>query len=257
MTFTRAVRNRTTLMALLPLALVGVACSSGSADPSPTITVAAAASLSNVFESIGSEFTAQTGIGVSLSFAGSSAIAEQIRGGAPIDVFASAGPGSMTPIVEEQLVRGVVDFASNSLMIAVPPGNPGEVQDLSDLSGVSVVMCQEQVPCGVATTAMLERNSLAITPVSLEPDVRSVLTKVATDEADAGIVYVTDVAASAGAVVGIEIPASANVTSVYQAAVVSESTAADAAAAFVAFLTGETAQQLLADAGFGPPETVS
>jgi molybdate transport system substrate-binding protein len=245
------------LIAVVPIAVLSTACSSGTTEASgtPTITVAAAASLTDVFTSIGSEFTAETGIGVRFTFAGSSAIAEQIRGGAPLDVFASAGTTSMTPLLDEQLVTGVTDFATNSLMIAVPPGNPGNVQSLDDLAGVSVVMCQEQVPCGVTTTAMLERISLAIAPVSLEPDVRSVLTKIETDEADAGIVYVTDVAASAGTVIGIAIPASANVTTLYQAAVVTESPAADPAAAFVSFLTGETAQQLLADAGFGPPET--
>ena len=114
------------------------------------------------------------------------------------------------------------------------------------------MVCQEQVPCGVATSELLRINSLVISPVSLEPDVRSVLTKIETDEADAGIVYVTDVAGSSGAVVGVEIPASANVSTTYQAGVTTEAAAADAAATFVAFLQKDRARQLLADAGFTP-----
>jgi molybdate transport system substrate-binding protein len=244
----------TVALAAIGLAVLGAGCSSGATnDASPTITVAAAASLTDVFTTIGEDFTSSTDIPVRFTFAGSSAIAEQIRGGAPIDVFASAGTSSMTPLVEEQLVGGVIDFATNSLMIAVPPGNPGAVQSLMDLGGVSVVVCEEQVPCGVATAALIELNGVDISPVSLEPDVRSVLTKIETDEADAGIVYVTDVAASDGAVIGIAIPASANVSTTYQAGVTAESAAAAAAARFVAFLQQEQAQQLLADAGFAPP----
>lgn len=244
---------------LAALALAGTACSgsptdSGESDGSSTgaITVAAAASLTDVFETIGSEFTKTTGIEVSFSFAASSAIAEQIRGGAPIDVFASAGTTSVEPLVAEQLVTGVVDFATNSLIIAVPTGNPGGVTGLADLARVSVVVCEEQVPCGVATVTLFEQNSLAVKPVSFEPDVRSVLTKVATDEADAGLVYVTDVAASTGTVEGVTIPAEANVTTTLQAAIVAESGSAEAAAAFVSFLNGPEAQAALAAAGFAP-----
>lgn len=244
---------RARTVAAIGFVLLATGCSSGTSVPSaPTITVAAAASLTDVFAAIGEDFTAETGIAVRLTFAGSSTIAEQIRGGAPIDVFASAGISSMAPLIEEQLIDEVVGFATNTLTIAVPPGNPGNVRTLADLSNVGVVVCQEQVPCGVATSELLRINSLVISPVSLEPDARSVLTKIETDEADAGIVYVTDVAGSSGAVVGVEIPASANVSTTYQAGVTTEAAAADAAATFVAFLQKDRAQQLLADAGFTP-----
>lgn len=252
-------RKITAITAFAALALAGTACSSSSSDdgqgadsPTGAITVAAAASLTDVFETIGSQFTASTGIEVSFSFAASSAIAEQIRGGAPVDVFASAGKTSMEPLVAEQLVTGVADFATNSLVIAVPAGNPGGVTGLADLSRVSVVVCEEQVPCGVATVKLFEQNALAVNPVSFEPDVRSVLTKIETDEADAGIVYVTDVGTSAGTVEGVTIPAEANVTTALQAAVVAESGSAEAAAAFVTFLNGPEAQAALAAAGFAP-----
>ena len=241
------------------MSLFAAACSSGTPqDASETsgtggaITVAAASALTDVFETIGEAFTASTGIDVTFSFAGSSAIAAQVRGGAPIDVFASAGASSMEPMVADGLVTGVMDFATNSLIIAVPQGNPGAVTGLSDLARVSVIVCQDQVPCGVAAAALFERNALAIAPVSYEPDVRSVLTKIETDEADAGIVYVTDVAARPDTVEGIPIPADMNVTTRLQAAVVAESRESASAAAFVAFLTGPQAQAALAAAGFAP-----
>lgn len=249
--------RRLTLAAVVAaLSLVSTACStasSGSNDsPPPTITVAAAASLTDVFEVIGTEFTKSTGTPVTFSFAASSAIAEQIRGGAPIDVFASAGKASMEPLVAEQLVTGVADFATNALAIAVPAGNPAAVTGLGDLSRVSVAVCQEQVPCGAATVRLFEHNALAVTPVTFEPDVRSVLTKVETDEVDAGIVYVTDVAAAGDLVEGVTIPSDSNVTTLNQAAIVAASDHAEAAATFIDFLNGSEAQAALAAAGFAP-----
>ena len=244
---------------VMALALVAASCAPSaqdSGDTTPvatTITVAAAASLTDVFSGIGPAFTQESGIEVRFSFAGSSTIAEQIRGGAPIDAFASAGTTAIEPLVTEGLVAQMTAFASNSLAIAVPLGNPGGVSGLTDLTGVSVVVCAEQVPCGVATARLFEQNALAVRPVSFEPDVRAVLTKIETDEADAGIVYVTDVAARAGRVEAVTIPATDNVATAYQAAVVTTSERTDPAAAFVAFLAGPQAQAALAAAGFGPP----
>ena len=233
------------------LALAGTACAAAPSDgAAPRINVAAAASLTDVFETIGTEFTKTTGVEVSFSFAASSAIAEQIRGGAPIDAFASAGVTAIDPLLAEQLVTDVTAFASNSLAIAVPAGNPGGVRSLADLGRVSVVVCQEQVPCGIATVELIERNALTITPVSFEPDVRSVLGKVVADEADAGIVYVTDATGRADAE-AIAIPPDANVSTTYQAAIVAASARTDAASAFVSYLTGPEAQAVLAAAGFG------
>jgi molybdate transport system substrate-binding protein len=249
-------RKLTLAAVVAALSLVSTACStasSGNDDSAPpTITVAAAASLTDVFDAIGAEFTQATGIPVTFSFAASSAIAEQIRGGAPLDVFASAGKASMEPLVAEQLVTGVADFATNSLVIAVPVGNPAAVTGLGDLSRVSVAVCQEQVPCGAATVKLFEQNALAVTPVTFEPDVRSVLTKVETDEVDAGIVYVTDVATAGDLVAGVTIPSDSNVTTLNQAAIVAASDNAEAAAAFIAFLNGPEAQAALAAAGFAP-----
>ena len=217
-----------------------------------TITVAAASSLTDVLGRIGADFmAANPGIEVRFSFAGSSAIAEQIREGAPLDVFASAGMTIMEPLVAESLVGTPTSFATNTLMIAVPPDNPGGVTRLADLSDVSVILCQPQVPCGTAADDMLETQAIDVSPVSLEPDVRSVLSKIEADEVDAGIVYVTDVRAAGGAVLGIEIPAEANVTTTYQAAAVTATAHAAAATAFVAYLQQPGAQAVLAQAGFG------
>lgn len=241
---------------LVAAALAGCASGGAAGVPAPeppTLTVGAASSLTEVFAGIAEEFTESTGIPVRLAFAGSSAVAEQIRGGAPIDVFASAGAAAMAPLVAERLVTDVTDFATNSLTIAVPRGNPGGVTGLTDLPRVSVVVCAVQVPCGTATAALFERNSIDARPVSNEPDARSVLMKIRTDEADAGVVYVTDVVAAGDEVDDVTVLPTANVSTTYQAAVVVESQRTASAAAFVRFLAEPKAQAALAQAGFGPP----
>lgn len=247
-------RGLALVAAIVAAALASTACSAasseGPAEPQ-TITVAAAASLTDVFETIGADFTAATGIDVTFSFAASSAITEQVRGGAPLDVFASAGTTSMDPLIAEQLVTAPTDFATNSLAIALPAGNAGGVTGLADLSRVSVVVCEEQVPCGVATQRLFDRNSLSVSPVSFEPDVRSVLGKIVADEADAGIVYVTDVIGR-GDIESVSIPPEANVSTTYQAAAIAATPHASAASAFVAYLSGPQAQAALAAAGFAP-----
>lgn len=260
-----AVNGRSAAAAVVGVAaLLTAACSSspdasstasgGAPEASVTLTVAAAASLTDALTAVGDSFTAANpGVGLTYSFAGSSTIAQQIREGAPIDVFVSAGTTSMDPVVSEGWIIDVADIATNVLQIATPPGNPGDVTSLADLERVSVVVCDVEVPCGVAATRLFEQNSLAVQPVSLEPDVRAVLTKVETDEVDAGIVYVTDVVAAGTAVTGIAIPPEANVSTRYQAGVVAESAAQNAARAYVSFLASPEAQAVLAAAGFGPP----
>lgn len=260
-----AVNGRSAVTALVGIALLLMsACGSGpdtssttggsAPEESVTLTVAAAASLTDALTEVGDAFTAANpGVSLRYSFAGSSTIAQQIRQGAPIDVFVSAGTTSMDPVASEGLVIDVADIATNALQIATPPGNRAGVTGLADLERVSVVVCDVEVPCGVAATRLFEQSDLSVQPVSLEPDVRAVLTKVATDEVDAGIVYVTDVRAAGDAVVGIAIPPEANVSTSYQAGVVAESAARDAARAYVSFLTSPAAQAILAAAGFGPP----
>ena len=234
-------------------ALIAVTAACAPPSSSTTITVGAASSLTEVLVTIGDEFmAANPDTTVTFSFAGSSAIAEQIRSGAPLDAFASAGTSSMEPLATEGLVTNVTAFATNTLIIATPRGNPGGVTGLADLPGVTVLVCQEQVPCGVAAAKLFELNGLAIAPASFEPDVVSVLGKIEADEADAGIVYVTDVLSSGGRVEGVTIPVADNVTTTYQGAVVRDAAQAEAAALFVAYLAAPQAQAALAAAGFAP-----
>ena len=241
-------------VAVTAAAVIGSAGCSTNSTTSTTITVGAASSLTDVFAQIGDDFTrANPHITVRFTFAGSSSLAEQIVQGAPIDVFASAGTSSMQPLIDSQAVTDARAFASNSLQIAVPPGNPAGVTGLADLPGVTLLVCQEQVPCGGAGQRLFEKNSLSVSPASLEPDVRSVLTKIEADEADAGIVYVTDVRAAGDSVMGISIPDDQNVATLLQAAVVTDSAHRDAALAFVSFLNSPDAQARLAAAGFAAP----
>ena len=244
-------------LTVLTLAGCTDAAQSGTASAEQTspgaITVGAASSLTDVFEEIIADFTAATGVPVRSTYAGSSTLAEQLRNGAPIDVYASAGTQVMAPLRSEGWVDDVTDFATNSLIIAVPSDNPGGVVALADLARVGVVVCAEQVPCGKATTDLFTRAELVVSPVSYEPDARSVLMKIRTDEADAGLVYVTDVAAAEDEVDGVAIPVEVNPTTTYQAAVTQETANTQSAARFVRFLTEPRAQALLAEAGFGPP----
>jgi len=241
-------------VAVTAAAMIGSAGCSTHSTTSMTITVGAASSLTDVFAEIGDDFTrANPQVTVRFSFAGSSSLAEQIAQGAPIDVFASAGTTSMQPLIDTERVSDVSAFAANSLEIAVPPGNPAGVTGLADLPRVTLLVCQEQVPCGAAAQRLFERNALSVSPASLEPDVRSVLTKIEADEADAGIVYVTDVRAAGDSVMGIAIPDDQNVTTLLQAAVVTDSAHREAALAFVSFLNSPDAQARLAAAGFAAP----
>jgi len=246
-------------------------CGSGStATPNPTrpagstgtalaageLTVLAAASLTDVFATITAEFeAANPGVTVKTSFAASSALATQIREGAPADVFASADETTMTALFDENLLAGPPTvFARNGIAIAVAPGNPKGITGLADLAepGVVYVAAGPRVPITRYATQAARQAGVALAPVSEEGDVRAVLTKVSSGEADAGIVYTTDVAASKGGVTGIELTAVGIVAS-YPAATLAEAGRADLADAFVAHLTSPTAERMLADAGFSPP----
>ncbi|UQX86832.1 molybdate ABC transporter substrate-binding protein [Jatrophihabitans telluris] len=222
-----------------------------------TITVFAAASLTGTFTELGTQFqNAHPGTTVKFNFGGSSALAEQINSGAPGDVFASAAPKNMTTVTAKNGTSAQpVNFATNKLEVAVPPANPGKVSSLSDLakSGVKVALCQAQVPCGAAALTVLQKNNLAVTPVTEEPDVKSVLTKVQLGEVDAGVVYVTDVKAAAAKVTGVEIPDAQNTISQYPIAPLTESKNATTAKAFVDFVTSAGGQAILHAAGFGKP----
>ncbi|MFV2196622.1 molybdate ABC transporter substrate-binding protein [Nocardiopsis sp. LOL_012] len=256
--------RRTALLTAALLALT--ACSAGQdARAEGTLTVLAAASLTDVFTALAEEFeTRNPGAEVELAFAGSSALAAQINSGAPADVFASADTGTMALVVDgagldpawaaDHGAAGAV-FATNTLRIAVPPGNPAGVADLASLADESVAtaLCAPEVPCGAATTAATGAAGVGITPVTLEEDVRAVLTKVELGEVDAGLVYATDVAAAGGAVEGIDFPESAAAVNDYPVAVLAGTDTPDLAADWVDLVLSEDGSGVLADAGFGTP----
>jgi len=249
------------------VALVAAACgsSSGGTDTSPSasgtglsgdVTVSAASSLTDVFTQLGDQFMSDhPGVKVTFNFASSSDLAEQIVQGAPADVFASASDSTMQTVVDAGDASRPTTFASNSLEIATPPSNSAHVSSLSDLASpdVSVAVCTPEAPCGAATQALFDENRLDVTPVTQEPDVRSVLTKVTSDEVDAGVVYVTDVQAAGADVHGVPIPAAKNVSTNYLIAPVSGSTNQASANAFVAFVLSPTGQHALEQAGFAQP----
>lgn len=251
--------NTAVLAALtLPLALAGCAGdSTGNSNDNgdaSTITVSAAASLTDAFTEIGEAFMArEPGVKVRFNFAGSSALAEQINAGAPVDVFAAASPAAMKVTTDAGSTISPVTFAANSLAIAIPKSNPAGIGSLDDLanSDVTLVVCNERVPCGAATAQLIDQNDLDLRPSSLEPDVRAVLTKVIVDEADAGIVYRSDVLAAREEVRGIDIPDSINVTNDYSIAVTTE--ANDDSRDFVDFVLGDDGQGILRSWGFESP----
>lgn len=231
----------------LALVLANPACASGT---NRTLTVFAASSLTNAFEPIATAFeTANPGVTVRLSFAGSTALARQIRDGAPADVFAAADPESMQQI---DAPDGPRVFARNRLAIAVQRGNPASITGPADLARerLIVVTCAPEVPCGRRTAEMLVRASTTITPASLEDSVRSVLTKVASGEADAGIVYETDIRAG-DSVDRVRLSSDVNVVSDYPITVLrrGDGRAKD----FVDFVLSEPAQRILRDHGFLAP----
>jgi molybdate transport system substrate-binding protein len=249
------------LAGALALALGG--CGSGdtgdgSEADDTTLTVYAAASLTATFTELGQRFEQEhDGVTVTFSFAGSSDLVAQIQQGAPADVFASADTANMDKAVADDLLEAEpVTFASNTLRIAVPPGNPAGVRTLADLAapGLNVVVCAPEVPCGAAATRVEEAAGVDIQPVSEESSVTDVLNKVTSGEADAGLVYVTDVVAAGDAVEGIDFPEASQAVNTYPIAVIADRPNTELAQEFVDLVTGEVGRSVLAEAGFAPPE---
>lgn len=221
------------------------------------VVVLAAASLGNAFTDIEVAFeAANPDADVRLNVSGSAALREQILEGAPADVFASANEANMSQLVGAGEVAGRPEtFARNRLQIAVPAGNPGGVTGLDDLADEDLLigLCAEAVPCGDFARQVLRNAAVTASIDTNEPDVRALLTKIAADELDAGIVYVTDVAAAPGLVEGIEIPAALNVEAAYPIAELARSSNPAAARAFIDFALSSEGQAILAGHGFAAP----
>jgi len=248
------VRLRLALVLALAVPLVGCGDDETGAT---TLNVYAAASLTAAFEQIAEEFEAKhDGIDVALNFGGSSDLVTQIQEGAPADVFASADTANMDELVAADLTgAGPQDFATNTLTIAVPPGNPAGIASFQDLDqpGLNLVVCAPEVPCGAAAQEVAENAGATLTPVSEEQSVTDVLAKVTSGEADAGLVYVTDVQAAGDDVEGIEFPESDSVVNRYPIAPVEGSDDANLAQIFNQMVLSDPGQSILADHGFGPP----
>lgn len=238
----------------------GSAGTSPSASTSPSlsgdITVLAAASLTESFTRLGRQFeAAHPGVKVTFSFAASSALATQITSGAPADVFASASTTNMDQVVATGAASDPTVFSKNVMEIAVPPRNPGKVTGLGSLSSASVktALCQPQVPCGATAAKVFTNAKITVTPVTLEPDVKSVLSKVQLGEVDAGVVYATDVLAAGDKVMGLEIPADVNASTAYPIAALTNSANTKVASAFVDYVLSPDAASVLAATGFEKP----
>lgn len=218
------------------------------------LTVLAAASLTDVFKTAGAAYEKDhPGTKVRFSFEGSQALAAKVRQGAPADALVTADTKTMDGL-ESETGKPVI-IAKNRLVIATGKDNPKNVRALKDLGkpGLKVVLAAPEVPVGRYGKQVLDTQKVDVKPVSQETDVRAVLSKVALGEADAGLVYKTDVTAAAGKAEGVAIPDGQNAIASYPAAALKESEHADAAAAFVTWLKSAKAQKVLRDAGFQKP----
>jgi molybdate transport system substrate-binding protein len=259
------------MFTLVALGLVGcgsnsgnlTSAGSGSSAPaasspalSGNITVFAAASLTETFTELGKQFeAANPGAKVTFSFGPSSGLAEQINNGAPADVFASASPKNMDQVVSAGGASDPKVFATNEMQIATPPNNPAKITSVNDLakSSVKTALCQPQVPCGSVAQQVFTNAKITVKPVTLEPDVKSVLSKVQLGEVDAGMVYVTDVKAAGDKVKGVPIADDVNASTDYPITALTKSGNAAVASAFEDLVLSPAGESVLTAAGFSQP----
>lgn len=249
-------------VAAIAVSLLLAACGSSSPSSSSsgelkgTLTVFAAASLNGAFDQIGDQFhKANPGVSVKFNYTGSSTLATQIVQGAPADVFASANTQNMSKVADDKLVSGEPKvFVRNTLEIMVGAGNPKNITTLKDLANpaIKVSVCAPSVPCGSYSTDVFQKAGVTVNPVSEETSVSGVVTRVSLGEADAGIVYTTDVKGGGKSVQGVSIPAQDNVIADYPIAQLKDAPNSPAAAAFIKYVFSSDGQKVLADFGFMP-----
>ena len=233
------------------------AMSSAGGDLTGTLTVFAAASLTDVFGELGNQLMAENlDLDIRFNFAGSSALATQITQGAPADVFASANQTQMTVVTDAELQAGdPTVFTENVLEIAVPAGNPGDVTGLTDFANpdLTLAVCAAAVPCGAAAAQVFEAAGIAAAPDTEEEDVRAALTKVQLGEVDAALVYASDVQSAGTDVEGIEFPEAENAVNDYPICLLAAAPNPDAAQAFIDLVLSDEGQEALEAAGFRAP----
>lgn len=250
--------------AMAATALVVAACGGGgdsteavSGEPSGRLTVLAAASLTESFSAFEAELEGQyPDLDISISYGPSSGLVEQVLAGAPADVLATADTSTMDNAVAGGAVAGdPMIFARNTLTLAVPKGNPGGVTSLADLARdeLRIALCEQQVPCGAAAEQLLDMAGVKAAPDTLENDVKDVIGKVALGEVDAAVVYRTDAAAGGERIETVDVPEADEVVNDYPVVILGGAPNRTAAEAFVAALTGEPGQDVLAGAGFVTP----
>jgi molybdate transport system substrate-binding protein len=236
-------------------ALALAACGT-SADDGDTVTVLAASSLMDAFEEIGEDFESERAdVEVEFGLAASSELAAQIEQGAPADVFASADDVNMQRVVDSGDVNGEpIVFARNRLAIAVEDGNPKDITGLADFDrdDVIVVLCAEQVPCGRYADEVLARAGMTFAPASREENVKAAVTRIALGEADAAIVYATDVRANAD-VEAVSIPDGENILAEYSIATLAAPGDDETSEAFVRFVRSRAGERVLREHGFLAP----
>jgi molybdate transport system substrate-binding protein len=242
--------------ATLLLAACGSSSNDAGTSPSPSgkVTVLAASSLTRSFTALGEQFeAAHAGTKIEFSFGSSSELETSIEQGAPADVFASADQKNMNKLVTAGDNSGrPANFAKNKLEIAVEKGNPKHIAVLADLTkpGLVVVLCDPSAPCGKYAAQVLDNAKVDLKPKSLEANVKATLSKVELGEADAAIVYVTDVVAS-GKVDGVPIPDNVNVLATLPTVALKDSRNPELAKAWVDFVV-EHQSELVSKYGFLP-----
>src|SRR6266851_9329396 len=247
-------RNRVVLIAT---AVVLAACGSTSSSATPvsgTVSIFAAASLTAAFNALGTSFQGgNSGVTMKFNFAGTPTLVTQIEQGAPADVFASADTTNMDKLTADGLTSGSSKvFAHNQLEIVVAPGNPKGITGLADLAKSGVIYISEgpTVPAGKYSLQALASAGVKVTPKSLETSVTGVISKIETGDADAGIVYTTDISAAGSKVQGVQIPAAINVIATYPMVAVKGTKYPDVASAFIEYVLSGTGQSTLATFGF-------
>jgi molybdate transport system substrate-binding protein len=222
---------------------------------SGSITVFAASSLTGTFNALGKSFeAAHPGVTVTFNYGSSGTLATQITQGAPADVFASAAVKNMQTVLDAKDADSATNFVKNTMEIAVPAANPAKITALADLAkpGIKLALCVTTAPCGATADQVFTNAKLTVKPVTREADAKTTISKVTLGEADAALVYVTDVKAASG-VTGIEIPTDVNATTEYPIATLTHSGNSATAAAFVAYVLSSTGQSVLSAAGFSAP----